>query len=140
MNTAADNVIPLAIPDEDIVRLTPGEYAAVYVGYTSLIVFRSPKVRVDFHLLDHPELILSRWYRVKDYRGGRLKAGRHSDIVRELSAVLGRRVRHDRITVGSLENIMVRVEVRDVIEDRKQDKLAEVNRYSVISRLIGREP
>jgi len=42
--------------------------------------------------------------------------------------------------VGALENMVVRVEVRDVIEDRKQDKLAEVNRYSVISRLVGREP
>lgn len=139
MNTA-ENVIPFAVPDEDIVRLSPGEYAAVYVGHTSMIVFRSPKVRVDFHPLDHPELILSRWYRVKDYRGGRLKAGRHSDIVRELSAVLGRRVRCDRITIGALENMVVRVEIRDVIEDRKQDKLAEVNRYSVISRLVGREP
>jgi hypothetical protein len=138
--SAAENVIPLAVPDEDIVRLTPGEYAAVYVRSSGMTVFKSAKVRVDFHLLDHPELILSRWYRVKDYRGGRIKAGRHSDIVRELSAVFGRRVRYDRISVGALENMVVRVEVRDVIEDRKQDKLAEVNRYSVISRLVGREP
>jgi len=42
--------------------------------------------------------------------------------------------------VSALENIVVRVEVRDVSSDRKQDNLAEMNRYSVISRLIGQEP
>ena len=139
--STAENVITLPIPGEDLVRVPRGEYQANYVRHVGIIVFRSPKLRVDFRLLAHPELIVPRWYRVvHDYRGGRVRAGHHSDIVRELSAVLGRRVRSDRIPVSALENIVVRVEVRDVSSDRKQDNLAEMNRYSVISRLIGQEP
>jgi hypothetical protein len=136
--SAVDNVIELPVADDDLVRVRPGEYVATYVRHASLVVFRTVKVRVDFRLAAHPDLILSRWYRVQDYRGGRVRAGRHSDIVRELSVAFNRRVRHDRIPVSALENVYVLVEVRDVVSDRKQDALADMNRYSVISRLVER--
>lgn len=137
--SVAQNVIELPAQHDDLVRLCPGEYSAVYVRHVGMAVFMTPKVRVDFQLLAHPGLIVPRWYRVGDYRAGRVRARPHSDIVRELSAVLGRRIRSDRIPVSALQDIVVRVEIRDVSEDRKQDKLAEVNRYSVISRLVERE-
>ena len=137
--SAVGDIVALPVSGDDLVRVTPGEYAASYVRHAGVTVFTSPKVRVDLRLLTHPDLILSRWYRVTDYRGGRIRAGRHSDIVRELSAVLGRRVRHDRISVTALEGVVVNVEVCDVIQDRKQRKLAEVNRYSVVSRLLRQE-
>jgi hypothetical protein len=136
--SAANNVITLPVPEDDLVRVRPGEYMAIYVRHAGLVVFRTEKVRVDFRLAVHPDLILSRWYRVLSWRGGRVRAGRHSDIVRELSAVLNHRVRHDRIPVSALENVYVQVKVRDVVTDRKQDGLADVNRYSVISRLLAR--
>jgi hypothetical protein len=135
---APNNVIALPTPGEDLVRVRPGEYMAIYVRHSGLLVFRTEKVRVDFRLAAHPDLILSRWYHVQSYRGGRVRAGRHSDIVRELSVALNRRVRHDRIPVSALENVYVQAEVRDVVTDRKQDGLADVNRYSVISRLLAR--
>jgi hypothetical protein len=134
-----DNVVALPIPDDDLVRLAPGEYLAVYAGCVSVRVFKTVKVRVDFRLLAHPELILPRWYRVIDSRGGRVRAPRHGDLVREISAVLGRRIRCDRVPVSALESVVVRAEVRDVIADRKQDRLAPMNVYSVIGRLAGRE-
>jgi hypothetical protein len=37
------------------------------------------------------------------HHAGRIRAGRHSGIVRELSAVLGWRLRHDRIPLSALE-------------------------------------
>jgi hypothetical protein len=137
--SAAENVIELRVPHDELVRVAAGNYSATYVRHVGMTVFRTAKLRVDFRLLAHPDLIVSRWYRVQDYRGGRIQAVRHGDLVRELSAVLGRRVRRDRIPVGDLKNVIVRAEVRDVIEDRKQDVLADVNRYSVISRLVERE-
>jgi len=137
--SAAENVVVLPVQETDLVRVAPGEYPVIYVRHVGCTVFRTLKVCVDFRLLEHPDLILSRWYRVKDLRGGRIRASRHSDIVRELSGVLGRRLRHDRIPVSALEQIIVRAEVRDVVTDRKQDRLAPVNVYSVISRLVGRD-
>jgi hypothetical protein len=40
--------------------------------------------------------------------------------------------------VASLADILVRLCVRDVKRDRQQNELAEVNRYSVVERVIGR--
>jgi hypothetical protein len=134
--SAVRNVIPLDVAIDDLVCVDPGEYPVVYVRHIGVIVFRTAKIRVDFRLLPYPGLIVSRWYRVKGFRGGRIQAGRHSDIVREMSAVLGRRIRHDRIPVSSLENIAMRAVVREVVADRNQVALAPVNRYTVISRIL----
>jgi len=137
---AASNVTLLAVPGEDLVRISPGDYAVCYVRHVGVSVFRTPKVRVDFQPLAHPGLILSRWYRVTDFRGGRIRSGRHSDIVRELSAAFGRRIRHDRIAVSALAGAVVTAVVKDVVADRNQRKLADVNRYSIIERLLAWEP
>jgi len=131
------NVIPLpASGAEALPRVRPGNYPAVYVGHLGVTVFRTAKLRVDFRLLAHPDIVLARWYRVSDYRGARVRAGRHSSIVREVSAVLGRRVRADRIPVASLTGIAVILRVRDVVADADQNPLAPVNQYSVIERLL----
>jgi len=139
MHTGApDNVVTLSTSDELFPHVEPGEYVAAYVCHAGAVIFHTPKLRVDFRLAAHPDIVLSRWYRVADFRGGRVRASRHSDLTREVSAVLGRRVRPDRITVAALANIYVTVVVRDVVSDRKQNPLAPVNRYSAIDRVIGR--
>ena len=134
---AAQKVVALPLPGDGLIRLPPGEYAVTYVHHSGGVVFRTPKVRVELRLLAHPELILSRWYRVIDFRGGRVVATRHSDIVREVSAMLGHRVRHDRVPLASLAGLEVTAEVRDVSIDRRQRELAQINRYSTIERLRG---
>jgi hypothetical protein len=118
--------------------LLTGEYGAIYVKHQGCFIFRTAKLRVDFRLLEHPEIILARWYRVNDFRGGRIRAGRHSDLVREVSTVLGQRVRHDRIPVSLLAEKCVRVELRTVMRDQRQNALADVNHYNTIERIIGR--
>jgi hypothetical protein len=122
-----------------LVLVKPGDdYTAVYDSHAGLHVFKSPKVKVMFRLLQHPELVLPRWYRVTDYRKGRISAPIHSDIVREISEALNQRVRHDRIPVASLANTTVHVTVSTVMRDSRPQPLAEVNRYSVISQVRGR--
>lgn len=121
----------------DLLCLKPGVYSAIYVAHRGMHVFRGPKLRVDFRLLEHLGLILPRWYHVTGYKG-RVSAPVHSDLVRELSVVLGQRVRHDRIPVASFADIPVRVTVSTVQRDQRQHALAELNRYSVISRVDGR--
>jgi len=121
----------------DLVLVPDGQYAVIYVGHIGVSIFQSRKVRVDFRLLAHPGLVLPRWYRVTDYRAGRIRAPGHSDLVRELSAVLGQRVRSDRVPLASLGGRELRVEVQAVCTDRRQQPLAEVNRYSTVRRLLG---
>jgi hypothetical protein len=126
-------------PEEtsELLCLKPGTYSAIYVAHQGMHVFRSPKLRVDFRLLEHLGLVLPRWYHVTGYKH-RVSAPVHSDLVREVSAVLNVRVRHDRIPVASLAEIPVRVTVATVKRDQRQNELAEVNQYSVISRVDGR--
>jgi len=135
----ASNIIPIReMAYEDLLLVSPGEYQATYVRHQGALVFGCPKVRVDLRLIVHPDIVLSRWYRVSDFRGGRVKASRHSDIVRELSAVTGRRVRCDRIAIGELQGMLVSAAVRTVATDFRQSRLADINKYSSIEKLIGR--
>jgi hypothetical protein len=122
----------------DLVCIKPDDYDSVYVRHVCLRIFRASKVRVDFRLLAHPGITLSRWYRAEHSRG-RISAGKSSDIVRELSAVLGRRVRRDRIPLSDLAESVVRVSVVTVTSDSRQHELAPINRYSVISKLVSKQ-
>lgn len=150
MNAAPDNVVAFPVVDAAIAdpdapaHVQPGDYAVTYVNHAGVSVFGKPrepvlKVRVDFRLICHPDLTLHRWYRVQGHAHGRIRAGRHSDIVREISAVLGVRVRPDRIPVSLLQGSIVNARVRDVVTDRLQRRVDSINVYSVIDRLLGRE-
>lgn len=133
--SAAEKVI--ALPVDELVLVAPGEYLARYVRHRGLVIFRTTKLRVDFRLLDYPQpVILARWYRVIDFRGGRIRAARSSDLVRELQGVLDRRVRPDRVPIAALADHDVNVEVRTVTTDRRQNTLKEINFYSVIERVL----
>jgi hypothetical protein len=140
LSATPDNVIPLAAltHSDDQPLVAPGTYAAIYVGHYCAVVFKNAatKVCLRMRLVEHADVVLERWYRVSDYAGGRIKANRSSDIVRELRDVLGRAVRHDRIPITALRGIYVFVDVRTVTVDRDQREITENNRYSVISRLI----
>ena len=118
----------------ELFLVKPGRYDAVYAGYQGLTIFNVPKVRLYFTLLEYPGITLERWYRVKAFRG-RISAGRNSDIVREMSDVLGRRIRCDQIPVGSLANLVVRVTTKNVTTDHRQRALTDINQYSVIERI-----
>ena len=130
------NVISFPTAADTLVLVQPGDYTAVYVSHVVMHIFRGPKLKVMFRLLEHPDLVLPRWYRVAALKG-RVSAPLHSDLVREVSAALNQRVRHDRIPVASLANVPVRVKVRTVTTDREQSAISAVNQYSVISRLEG---
>ena len=118
--------------------VAPGRYSATYIGHQGMTIYRTPKVRVSFRLMEHPYIVLDRWYRVNSYRN-RIKARASSDLVRELSAGLNRRIRPDRVPVGELKGIIVCVRVRTVTTDHRQSELHSVNHYSVIEALEGQE-
>jgi hypothetical protein len=110
----------------------------VYADHVGYQIFRTCKLRVSFKLLEHPEIVLHRWYRVNTFKGRVSTRYPTSDLVRELSAVLGTRIRCDRIPVTLLANTPVQVEVKTVQQDHRQISLAPVNQYSVIARVRGK--
>lgn len=124
-------------PYLDPVFIEPGDYHATYAGHRGISVFRSHKLLVLWTLLEHPDIRLPRYYRVRCY-SPRIVAPATGDLVREVSAVLNQRIRRDRIPVTSLAGISAQIEVRTVTMDREQRDLAEVNQYSVVARVRGR--
>lgn len=138
---AAPNVIAFPGSDsedpEELFLVTPGPYNAVYERHAGIQIFTVRKLRVWFRLLEHPGIVLERWWRVTSYKG-RIAAPAKSDIVREISAALGQKIRPDRIPVGSLANVTLRVMVKTVTTDQRQRKLNPINHYSVIESLEGR--
>jgi len=125
--------------EPELFLVKPGEYLAAYirhVPYRRMFGTAQQKLRYDFKLLESPGITLSRWYRVVQSRG-RITASNSSDIVRELSVVLGQRFRRDRIPVEGLTNKIVRVRVETVTKNRNQKNLHSINQYSVIAELLG---
>jgi hypothetical protein len=140
VNAARRARINAAEPQQDTWRIEPGAYQAVYEGHRPFKIFngKALKLQVDFRLIEHAQIVLPRFFPIRNHASGRISAGRHSDLVRELSAVLGRRVRADRIPISDLSGLLLDVLVRDVVTDHRQRPLAPVNRYSIIAQLVGR--
>ncbi len=142
-SVSAENIIQFpaqrAVSDDQPL-MPPGEYLAVYESHYGAVVFqnKAPKVCIRMKLAEHPDVILERWYRVRDFRRGRIVANRSSDIVRELRDVLGRGVRYDRIPIGLLKGLYVRVEVRTVTQNYDQEEHSPNNQYSSICRLVAK--
>ncbi|HEX4151148.1 MAG TPA: hypothetical protein VHY75_02960 [Steroidobacteraceae bacterium] len=133
----ASNVIALPGLEDGPILVEPGEHLAVYMRHERPQAFKGLKLRVIFRLQDQRPVQLSRWYQVATSKGP-IAAPACSDLVREMQAVLGRRVRHDRIPISALAGILVRVDVRTVTSDYRQRTLALINQYSVIGRLEGK--
>ena len=140
--TGQSNVVafPTAHQDEEVVGLpliAPGPYTATYVRHEGVQIFKVRKVRVLFRLLEHPGIELERWYLVQSFKG-RISAPVRSDIVCEVQAALGRKIRHDQVPLASLKGIVVAVTVKTVVINHRQREHKDVNRYSVIESMDGR--
>jgi len=116
--------------------LNAGTYSAIYIAHRGMMAFRTPKLEMQFRLFEHPDIVLSRWYRVTGYKN-RISAPIQSDLVREIQAALNRRIRLDRIPLELLKDKPVIVDVKVVTIDKTQHELAPVNRYNVIERIRG---
>lgn len=163
MNALPDNVIPLTGPtsprgggqlhvdrgdiddgghqhglDDDVLHhVEPGRYEVTYVRHTVVPIYEQRKLRIDFQLLAHPNLVIPRWYRVP-HAGRRISAGRSSHLMRDMQAALIRRFRPDRIPISELKGILLLAAVRDVVIDNRQRPLVTINVYSVIDQILGR--
>lgn len=123
----------------------PGEYRLRLDGWNTVMLFgRSPKLVLNFRIMDmgeHFEKPLKRWYNVAELVGragksGKFRAGWSSDLVREYAMLVEQPARRDRLALSSLKEHLIIGLVETVATDRKQGKIAEHSRYSVVRRLL----
>ena len=137
--SALPNNVRFPSAASEFIHVSSGPYLAVYRGHEAVTVFRVRKLRVFLQLMEHPEVLLCRWYRITNQMG-RISARPSSDLVRELQAVVGHRVRCDRIPVSEFgSSPFLRVEVRDVTSNARQRPLSGPNIYSVVDQILGSE-
>ncbi|HYM46740.1 MAG TPA: hypothetical protein VES65_11355 [Solirubrobacteraceae bacterium] len=136
------NVITFPAPEQDLVRIEPGVYAAVYVRHQVRQAFGGARLAVQFSITTPGgafEKVLTAWYRVRAIGKG-FTVGRHSKFARDWRLLFGRPAeRWDRVPMSSLIGVGIRVRVRLVAFDHDGEQLAEVNQYSVVERVLGRQ-
>jgi len=138
----ADNIIALPVLEVDeefeISKLPEGHYSLAYASHRIIRIFQRDALRIDFKPYERPGAMLHAWYRIAGHAGGRIQASRSSRLVRDLSAVLGHRVRPDRVPVTALRGIAVVGRVALVQIDHRQQQLAKINQYCVVAELLSR--
>ena len=127
-------------------QIPEGEYLAVYTGHDTNYMFTTPKVYVHFRIAEGPHTgaTLYASYRAKSLkgkrrRGGGFTLGHSSKLFREMVSLNGKRERPDRISLRGLKGALIRVKVRTVTKDSKQQPLAPPCQYSIVDSMIGIE-
>jgi hypothetical protein len=129
-------------------HVIPGVYQLAYLGYSTMLFCKKPKVILRFRVVTMGEYFgveLERFYNVrrligKPGKNGRFKVGASSDLVLEFCRVsVGRINRLDRLPLSTLKNSIILGEVHTVETNRNQKDLPELLKYSVIKELTGIE-
>jgi hypothetical protein len=141
---AVDNHQVAIEPPADAPLLPEGIYTAIAMDHILRRAFGRPKVRIQFEILQEngehlePPVYLFGYYNVRTAAGGRITAGAHSHYARDWRLVAGKRPsRHDRLAPSIFCGKLLRVEVRTVVTDSRQQALAPINQYSRVVRVVG---
>lgn len=133
--------------DGDIPLITPGRYEAFGGLLQVFPVFNRKKAVVPWTVIVLDPQVedgirrvpLPRYYNIRGATRGHFSAGKHSDLVREWTMVVGRRPqRLDRLSPRAFEDVCCDVEVATVTTDRLQRPLDPLNYYSKVQRIIAR--
>lgn len=142
--------LPLKLSESEFIPLIPeGVYTFAYVQHETYLYFgRAAKATFWFRVTDYSEhfgKLIPRFYNAKRLKGkagrnGNFVPSRSSDFIREYCNLFPEHIsRLDRIPPSNFSKVSIKARVRTVTKDRKQRKLAEVLKYSVIDELIGVE-
>lgn len=122
--------------------IDPGEYEVTFLRLCTSTAFNRHSIKLWFSMYTFDpacSLYLPRHYNMEWVKsGGKFKAKRHSDCVREFIAVTGEPVkRTDRIPLQDrYKGRVILAKVRTVKKDSKGKPLPVLARYSVIEQLI----
>ncbi|WP_405229566.1 hypothetical protein [Lentisalinibacter sediminis] len=132
---------------EELPLLPEGFYNVKFVGYRTAKYGGfgdSGKVRFEFEIVEFGPYFgtrLYRWYNAnltgRPKKNGSFKVGRNSDLYRELTRVLNRRLgRRDRLPVSLLRRLVISAKVVTVKNDGRQREIPPVAQYSKIAELL----
>ena len=135
-----------SIDTEALPLIPENEYILGYENYETYQYFNTPKIKVNFTVLDEGKYYgtrLSLFYRVEKLTGPTGKYGRfqprgmNSDFVRDWIKLFGRPKRNDRLSLHRLKSVLIKANVSTVTHDSKKRPLSVDSRYSCISELIS---
>jgi hypothetical protein len=138
----------IVVESLDTSLIPEGQYKVAYQYHETKVVFNTPKVFVNFIVVDlgpYHGLKLFRAFRVneligKPSRNGRFKLKKRSDLLLMLCHLYeNQRIRPDRISLRDLKGLVLNVMVRTVTKDYRQKTLPEILKYSVIGDVRGIE-
>ena len=116
--------------------LPDGIYNAAYVK-ASRGSYYGPKLYIHFRIVDEGPC-----FGVEIFRAYNLyqKLCRASDLYRDLSMIYGSKVqKNTRLSLKLFRGKVFRIRTRTVTQDRKQTRLPEHERYSVVDQVISME-
>jgi hypothetical protein len=130
--------------EHDLVRVEDGTYDLAYSSH-SLCGAYGGRLAVNFTIVTTGSqsfgAAVTAWYAVTmlDRKRGTFRASKHSKFARNWRTIFGHGVnRWDRVPMTALKGVIVKAELRTVIEDHDQQKLDPSNQYSVVARVLGR--
>ena len=137
------NILPnLSKLEDSHCLIEPGEYEVTFHRLCTSTAFNRHSIKLWFSIVTFGPasgLYLPRHYNMEWIKnGGKFKARRHSDCVREYIAVTGEPVkRTDRIPLQDrYKGRVIVARVRTVKKDSKGNPLPKLARYSVIEQLL----
>jgi hypothetical protein len=114
-----------------------GPYSVQYLKHEKRIFFGTLKMYVHFEMVEQGQFFGTRLFKTYNFSSP-LSPG--SDLYRDLLFLFGQRVpKNARLSMDLFKNVILRVRVRTVKRDRKQNPLPDYMQYSVIDSLLGKE-
>jgi hypothetical protein len=122
-------------------------YEAAYVSQETVKGTFGAKLKITFKILnfgEHFEKKINAWYNVTDHmspkgKNRRVSAPKGSKLVGVLLNIGDLHSRKDRITTEVLKNKILLIKTRTVIKDGRQNKLHDLQKYSVVDEIIGKK-
>ena len=132
-----DDLPPLVRPGYHDLTLDSFQTAMMFQG-------KAPKLIMHFRIVsfgDDFEKIVPRYYNVsriidKPQKGGRFKASKKGDFLREYLTLFGSNVRRlDRLPMTQFKDVIIQGEIETVKRSRNRD-IPELLQYSKVAKLI----
>lgn len=122
-------------------------YEASYVSQETVKGTFGAKLKITFKILnfgEHFEKQINAWYNVTDHmsptgKNRRVKAPKGSKLVSHLLNIANLDSRKDRLTTEVLKNKILLIKTRTVVKDGRQNKLHNLQKYSVVDEILGQK-
>jgi hypothetical protein len=126
------------------ILIPEGKYQVTYFSHEATNGSFGPKLKITFKINTFGEFygkFIDSWYNLpsgsKTGKGRGVKTPSGSKLTSDLLKVLGPKARIDRLSVTGFKGKLIWVKVRTVLKNGRQQKMHELQRYSIVDSIIG---